>query len=390
LNRNKQQIVFQNGQFISPDGIIEGQKLLYENGKIKLIAKNIPAAGRRIIDLKGDFLSPGLTELHLHGCGRWGFEDMDMTDFRKATEFLLNRGITSVIPTFQWDKKAVGNAVEIIRAYKNAGGPMSIPGIYIEGPFINPVKKGGISKGAVALPSEKLLAEIIETGGGLIRIMTVAPELSGIKNITELLINNNIIPAFGHSDCRLDEAELLYDFCLSRGAQPGMTHICNASSGLSHREPGLAMLPFTRDTYFELNADSIHVADPMLRLMSRGAPISRILLISDALISAGLTADSNDDKTFYYGKEVIPTERGVRSKDDDILSGSASLIPDVIRHFTVATETPIYKAIGTVTQNASRFLGVIGGKIIQGAETDLTVFNEKLELQELFTGSESP
>ena len=385
MNEENRHIIFKNGRFITPGEIIEDQELLCEDGRIKLLDRAIPAVGRRVIDLKGNFLSPGLAELHIHGCGHWGFEDIDLEGFRQAAGFLLERGITAMLPTLQWDRRAVENISKIIRAYRKETGRISIPGIYIEGPFINPDKKGGMNENAVASPSRKLLAEIIEAGGGCIRIMTVAPELPAIHDITDLLIKHNVIPAFGHSNCRLEEAENLYDFYSSRGILPGMTHICNASSAVSHRDPGLAMLPFTRDTFFELNADGVHVADPMLKLLSRGRPSERMLLISDALISAGFESEKTRGKSYrYYGKEVVSTRRGVRSTVGDILSGSAALIPDVIRHYTEATGIGISNAVTAVTKNVYSFLGINGGSITPGARTDLAAFNDKLELQELF------
>jgi len=378
-------ILFKNGRIITPDGTVEGLNLLYNSGRVEQLARDISEKGRRVVDLKGKLIAPGLSELHIHGCSRWGFEDIDLDGFRKAAEFLMGLGITTIIPTFQWDSKAVANAAGIIKAYIHEGGRMNIPGIYIEGPFINPEKKGGISQSALAPPSIDLMNEITKTGNGLIRIMTIAPELPGVDAVLELLIKNNILPAFGHSDCSLSEAENLYDFCISRGVRPGMTHLCNASSPMSHRNPGLAMLPFTRDTYFELNADGVHIDDSMLKLINLAASENRLLLISDALISAGLQPDMQVEEHFtYYGKEIVPTSRGVRSKNEDILSGSASLIPDVICHYSEITGLSIEKTVGTFTHNASGFLGLNSGTITNGSLTDLAVFNEKLELQELF------
>ncbi|MBI9101546.1 MAG: amidohydrolase family protein [Spirochaetales bacterium] len=395
--------VFQNGRVITPEGVLEGVSLLSQNGVIRDIGSELGTTDRKVVDLKGRYLAPGLTELHIHGCGTWGFENIDLDGFKAAASFLMENGITTVLPTFQWDRRSVENIAAIVHAYKKEGGRIKIPGIYIEGPFINPIKKGGISTNSIEPPSLPVLEEVLEAGDGLIRIMTIAPELKGIEKVMDVLINNQIIPSFGHSNASIQETETLNAICSRKKIMPGMTHLFNASSPISHKEPGLAMLPFLGETFYELNADGIHIEESMLRFISRVGVENKMILISDALISAGLLpieVENSDTKNasapaerslamapapyFYYDKEVLPSDRGVRLIEGDILAGSSLLIPEIIHNYCRVTGAPLHKGIRAASATAFEFLGLSGGKIAPGEKTSLAIFDERLNLQEMF------
>ena len=393
----KDSILFTNGRIITPDKILDETDLLISEGRIVEAGKDLPRTGKTVLDLKGNYIAPGMTELHIHGCSLWGFEDIDSVGFRDAADFLLSRGITRAVPTLQWERKSVENLAEIIENYITNGGLIEIPGIYIEGPFINPDKRGGISEEAIALPSPLLAREMVEAGRGLIRIVTLAPELPGAEEIADIFIKANIIPSFGHSNANLNQAEDLFDRCIKHGLRPGMTHMFNASSPLSHRDPGLAMLPFTREVFYELNGDGIHVDGSMLKLMKRTGLEDRMILISDALISAGeeeVSAGQRPQKEIeykYYGRKVIPTGRGVRLADGDILAGSSMLVPDIVKNYIRSTGASLNRTIHSVSGVPASFLGIGGGVIREGSRTGLVILDEDLTPVDTFlAGTSSP
>ena len=130
------------------------------------------------------------------------------------------------------------------------------PGIYVEGPFVNPIKRGGIPLEAISDPDSRLLGRIINLARGRIALMTLAPELPGYREILARLEALGILPCLGHSDCNIDRITL-------PSGRFSITHLFNAMSPISHKEPGLAMLPFLdRRAFVELNPDGATSTKP--------------------------------------------------------------------------------------------------------------------------------
>ncbi len=359
-----------NGKIVLKDSILDGHDIIVDHGIIADIARDRTGyTGFDIIDAEGAYISPGLVEMHIHGCGGYGFDDAENRNIFHILDFLSARGINTFIPTFLPDREKIRRMVRQIKSSDLL--KKKIPGIYIEGPFINKEKKGGIPPEYIHEPDLFLLKQIIRETEGLLKLMTVAPEKKGNREIFDYLKKNGIIPCLGHSDCNLGNV-----FAMDGAGPVGITHLFNAMSGISHKKTGLAMLPFlNRDLFFELNGDGIHVNDDLITICYQQLNRERCILISDAAIAAGLEYG----EYVFYSKQVISDATGVRYKEGNLLMGANMLVDDILKRFIRLTGAPLYEAIRFISYNPCRFLGIDSrrGSIEKGKEADLILLDDE-------------
>ena len=368
-------IIIKNGKVILPERVVEGRCLIIENGIIKgLVGEEYQNDKYRVIDAGGNYVAPGFFDTHIHGAGHAVWENPDLKAFRGICDFLISRGITSFMPTILPNEDYIRSLVKNIDASPEF--KENILGIYIEGPFVNPEKRGGINPKYIRKPDIDYLKKIIDLAEGKLRMMTVAPELEGIDRVIDFLINHDIIPSLGHSLASLDEA-------LSKTRVKNITHLFNAMSGISHKNPGLAALPFIRkDIFTEVNGDGIHIDDRIIKMCYDHLNRDKLIFITDAVISAGLPYG----KYFYdTDKPVISSERGVRYTENDVLIGSSFLIPDVLRHLKKVTGGQWHELVKTVTLNPARLLSADNdkGSIEPGKKADIVIFDDDLRIRKV-------
>ncbi|MFZ2913877.1 MAG: amidohydrolase family protein [Rectinemataceae bacterium] len=311
----------------------------------------------------GLIAAPRLVEMHIHGAGGCGFESLHSgAELRDVADFLERRGIGCFVPTILWDEGAVSNLIRSIEESDLAPG--RIPGIHIEGPFVNSRRKGGIPAHRIAVPDHGLLEKILEVCRGRLKIMTLAPELPGVAGLYVRLREAGVMISLGHSDCTLDTAVL-------PDAPYSITHLFNAMSGIDHRgSGGLANLPFVDGrSWVEMNADGVHVNAACMRLAGMGIAADRLILTSDATAPAGLPYGEYR----YFDRKVRSGADGVRYEDEGTLIGSNKLGGGIISSFIAASGLPPDRAIRAMSANPSAALGLGGGggEIAVGAPADL-------------------
>ena len=363
--------VIENGNLILSDRILRGHSLVVAQGRIRDITTDLaPFRNYETIDAEGGYVSPGFVEIHIHGCGGHSFEEVSENTLPEIHASLYQRGVNTYLPTLQCSEAAIQSLVAAIQAHPEV--QYSIPGIYIEGPFINPEKKGGILERFTRAPDVSYMRHLFELCRGLLKIMTFAPELHGIEEIHAYLVEHNIIPAMGHSNGTLAHARRFAD------QHPAhMTHLFNAMSPVSHQRPGLAMLPFLhREVFYELIGDGIHVAEDCLNLCYQTLRHERCILITDATAPAGLPYG----EYCYYDQAVRSSARGVRYAASETLVGSNALIHQVVKYFATKTCCPLPQAIQFVTLNPAALLGLDHeqGSIAIGKKADLIILDRDL------------
>jgi N-acetylglucosamine-6-phosphate deacetylase len=167
-----------------------------------------------------------------------------------------------------------------------------------------------------------------------------------------------------------------------RGRKLGITHLFNGMSPISHKRSGLAALPFLYgEPFVELNGDGVHVNDETLLLCYTYLDHERLMLISDAVVSAGIPEEQRRQREFtYFGKPVQSGDQGVRYQDSGTLIGSNSLIADVLRHVFQTVKAPLYTVVRCATLNPCRFLGIddMYGSLTPGKKADIVLFDREL------------
>jgi N-acetylglucosamine-6-phosphate deacetylase len=372
--------VIRGARLVLPASILEGASLVVRGGLIDAILDRGEALppDLPVLDAGGAWVGPGLVDLHIHGAGGMAFEEISpdrpaegAAILSRLAAFLAARGVTSFVPTITCRDEAIAG---IAAALELAGlPPATVPGIYVEGPFVDPGHRGGIEAQTIEAFDRGRLEAIIAMARGRLRLMTYAPELEGSGELCRLLEAAGVIPCLGHSGARLPGLAL-------PGGAFSITHLFNAMSPFSHREgeAGLALLPFVDGRPFvELNADGVHVNDEAVLAVRRALDPGRIILISDAAPPAGLAPGRYEMR----GRTLESGARGVRYADSNVLMGSSSLVSGVFRRYLGLTACPVPEAMASASLVPARLLGMAGrrGAIAPGLEAALVIWEGDFE-----------
>ncbi|MFH1214441.1 MAG: amidohydrolase family protein, partial [Candidatus Neomarinimicrobiota bacterium] len=258
--------------------------LLIVDGQIARICQTINDCDAPVVDAVGRVLAPGFIDIHIQGAG--GADVMDSAEALTVISRTLARfGITGFLATTIVKPEIDNRHLAVIaqNVGKDLGGAR-ILGIHLEGPFINPHKRGGIASSALCPPSFQMLNQILEMTNETLRMMTIAPELPGNHEIIQQLTKIGIVASFGHSAANYRETK--------DGLAAGIshvTHIFNAMPALHHREPGPVAAIFESETITaQIISDGIHLHPAIINLLWKNLGKNRCICISDGIQAIGL------------------------------------------------------------------------------------------------------
>jgi len=367
-------LLIKQGKIIVHDSIIEGD-IVINNGKISRIAPTIDAKVQPTLFLGGKFyVSPGLIDLHTHGALGYDFLDASLEGNRKIIDFCSSHGTTYLLATIGTaPTERMLKAAEAIIALKDD----RIGGIYFEGPFLSPERKGAQPEQWLVTPSIDRYRELYAKTKGRMRILALAPELPGAKEIIHQALSDNVIPALAHSNASYEEAMEAID----QGVRH-FTHLYNGMRVFHHRDPGAVAAALLRqEVTVELIADGIHVHPAVLKTVIKLKGIENICLITDSISAAGM----KDGSYFFSGQEII-VERGIaRLATGDSLAGSTLTLDKAIRNL-LEWGVSFPHAIKMASSTPARVLGIqhSKGSITPGKDADLVIFDQDLKVRAVF------
>jgi N-acetylglucosamine-6-phosphate deacetylase len=366
-SREVNSIAIQNGEVVLPDRSIPGGTVVIVGGRIGHAGKRCKTPrGAVEIDACGGYVTPGLIDVHIHGASLVGWETCTRHGLEQVSETLLANGILRFVPTMMADESVLRRMAGLLAT---ASCRTRVPGLYVEGPFVNLQKKGGIQEKYIGPVNMGYLKQLQRIAKGRIRMMTFAPELDGAAELPAAMRSLGILPCVGHSMARADQAEAV---CGRR--QVGCTHLYNAMSGLDHHEPGLAAFALNQgQVYVELNPDGTHVAPELLQVTWRAKPANRIVLISDAVMTAGAEPGIYE----YMNRKIHSTEKGAYYLESGTLVGSTVLLNRGLQRFITFTEAPVHEAVRMASLNPATLLGLgrRAGSLEVGKSADVVVFS---------------
>lgn len=237
-----------------------------------------------------------IIDVHTHGIGGYDTRTAVLDDILKIADIHGSYGVSEIILSIYPAKidlmreliKVVKKAIEKQRSTLNTQNSKlntqsltlsSIIGVHLEGPFLNPEKSGALDKETFIEPTEYHFEKLVEGFEGIVKVITIAPEMKGTPQLIKKMADRGIIVSMGHSNATFAEAEAGYN----AGAK-GITHIFNAMRGFHHREPGLAGFGLLHnDVYIEVIADPYHLDEKTLELIFRIKNPERILIVSDTV-----------------------------------------------------------------------------------------------------------
>jgi N-acetylglucosamine-6-phosphate deacetylase len=354
------------GKEIISDGYIRFDKQITEVGQM---SDFIPEETDVQIEVKGDILIPGFIDVHSHG--GYGIDNMDAAP-DEINEMIhkmsVREGITSYFCTTMsqsYDK--IESALKNITAAA-ATNPV-IQGIHIEGPFIAQDFKGAQDASFIKKPDEEILDKWNELTGGLIRIVTYAPEEAD-KKFEEWCQQNNIVLSAGHSNAVYEQLE--------QSGVTHVTHLYNAQRGLKHREPGVTGFGLMKpEVKAELICDGIHIVPEMVKLAYTVKGSDGIELITDSMRAKGMPEGMSE----LGGQKVYVKDNTARLEDGTIAGSVLSFI-NAFKNIIKFTGASIEDAVQMSSVNQAQEFGLNKKGLLEvGRDADILVLDESCELQ---------
>ena len=352
--------LYKNG-FLAIHGERVEKELLVEDGVIKKIGVNLH--GDEEIDLNGKTVYPKIIEEHSHGGGGIDFTLASVEEMKKLIDFYREQHVGTIFPTLMTDAKEtmLSQIDKIVELSKECP---EVKGIHAEGPFLSHEYKGATPENYIQMPNMEMAKALVEHGKGLLRLVTVSPELENAYEVIEYFISNGIRVNLGHSGATYEQAKKAMDL----GAN-GFTHTFNAMRPIHQHEIGISGLALLSDGYCEAICDGRHLHPTMVQLMLKDKGLDRIILVTDSIMAAGLP-----DGEYRLGANRIKVIDGdARLWDMSSRAGSTLRSFDGVKNFASFTGLPLEKAIVPATENPARYLGLNTGIIEEGRLAEIFV-----------------
>ncbi|HBY56411.1 MAG TPA: N-acetylglucosamine-6-phosphate deacetylase [Candidatus Atribacteria bacterium] len=380
IKKNRRTVILQGTLFTSFRSF-EGE-IMIEKGKIiSIIDSNNKEnlsffQNAEIIEAQDKYVMPGFIDLHVHGGGGADVMDGEYEAIRKVAATHARFGTTAFLPTtLTMPKDKIIKSLQSIKEAKLKGtGTAAILGIHLEGPYINPEKKGAQNEEGIMPLSKNEFLELNQASGYLIRLVTLAPEMPGAIDFIRWLHRKNIIISAGHTNVTYQKMQEAIQVGLTH-----VTHLFNAMRGLHHREPGIvgAALSDSRLTV-EVIADGIHIHPIILKMIYQMKGSEKIVLVTDAIRAACLEEGNYD----LGGKEVIVV-RGQAKLGDGTLAGSVLTKNQAVHNMVAQAGISLLEAVQMSTYNPAKCLGTEyrKGSLEPGKDADIVILNQDFEVE---------
>ncbi|MFZ2362671.1 MAG: N-acetylglucosamine-6-phosphate deacetylase [Anaerolineae bacterium] len=365
-----------NATIYTPTQRIDPAAVLIEGGRIAAVgpAEHVycpPDA--QVIDAAGLLLAPGFIDLQFNGGFGQDFT-ADPSAIWPVAAQLPQYGVTAFLPTIitaPLEKSAAGRRV--VTEGRPAGYRGATPlGLHIEGPFLNPAKKGAHNPNYLRLPTLEAVADWSPQNG--VRLATLAPELPGALEVVEALSRRGVLVSAGHSMATYDQAVAGFDAGVRYG-----THLFNAMPSLLHRDPGLpgALLTDERVTV-GLIADGVHTHPAMVKLVWQALGPMRLNLVTDAMAALGMPPGQH-----LLGDYVVTVDGETCRLADGTLAGSILSMDQALRNLLAFTGCMLEEALQTITTTPARAIGLDHerGQVAPGFVADLILLSPDLHVR---------
>lgn len=362
--------------------IIKGGKVFQEDGSFleqalyindhRLVDKAEYQDDGKVIDAEGLLVLPGLVDIHSHGAAGEDFSDGNPEGLKKILQYEKRCGITSYCPTsMTFPKERLRQIFASIKGAQTEEGA-KVVGINMEGPFLDPAKKGAHVEEWIAAPDAAFVRELNQEVDGLVRLVTLAPNMEGAEEFIKEM-HEEVCISLGHTAADYD--------CASGAMKLGahhVTHLYNAMQPFGHRAPGLIGAAMDDpECMVELICDGYHIHPSAIRAAFRLFGPERVILISDSMRATGM-----ENGTYELGgQEVTVKDRKAVLKDGTLAGSATNLFGCMCK--AIEFGVPVDQAIFAATRNPARSIGIYDrtGSVHTGKEADILLLTENFELK---------
>jgi len=370
-----------HARVITPEAEIPDGTVVIAEGRIVQADERPPPEGIDVRDLRGLIVAPGFIDLHVHGGGGFSLVDGDAAQLRVYARWAASRGVTSFLVTLVPDMRermldVIDSAVAAMGAPFDGARPL---GINLEGPFLNPLSCGALKSNVLRPADVDELRDHLLAARGLLRLMTIAPELPDADAVIAEAVDAGVVVALGHSDATYEEARRAFSHGVGH-----VTHCFNAMRPFHHRDPGCVGAALSSaDVTCELIADGVHVHPAAMEMLLRLKGVEKTVLVSDGIALAGV-----GDGTFELQGERIEVKGGAARRENGTLAGSLAPLDQMVRNAAAWLPVRVAGAIRMATLNPASVIGLAGwkGKVASGYDADLVVLSSSLQVEMTFVG----
>jgi len=376
--------IFLKGRIVTPNGVSSSKKVLaIEDGNISFIGEDdsmFVGPDYQIFDFGPNYICPGFIDMHVHGYAGADVMECSGGALETMSRELARRGTTSFLATTMSAPRE--EIVRVIRnisvSGQNSSRGAQLLGCHLEGPFLNHAKRGAHQAKHLRLPNILELRHYIDAGNGCIKMMSIAPELTGAMEVIKMARETGIVVSLAHSDASFHQVEEACGVGLEH-----VTHAFNAMAGLHHRDPGTAgAILSMKQLSVDVIPDGHHVHPSVVKILVRSKGVDQVSAISDCIKAGGM----GDGEYQFAGQKVI-VQDGLAHLVDGTLAGSTISLSEGLKVLVEKVGLSLEEAVKMVSLNPARILGLHDRGVLEyGKRADIVVLNNHFNVMMTIVG----
>jgi N-acetylglucosamine-6-phosphate deacetylase len=369
-------LVVQADRLALPDGIRGPGFVAIEGARITAIGEGTHA--HPDLEVTGGTIVPGFVDLQINGAAGCDFLAPTEAGLEAAHAHLLQTGTVSYLPTLvSAPDDRLRHALAFFADRTRRQTTPRILGVHLEGPFLSPARPGAHRPEYLRSPSVDWIAGLIEEFPGVVRLVTLAPELDGADAVIDYLTSRGIAVAAGHTDATYAQAMAAFEHGVRL-----VTHLFNAMRPYHHREPGVVGAALWHpDVACSIIADGVHLHPAVIEHVLTVKGPERTILVTDAASVVGASAPA-----CTLGGRPVRVLDGAPRLDDGTLAGSLLTMDQAVRN--AAEVGGLDSAVRMASTTPSRLLGLDQGALRPGYRADLVLLDRDLRVTASVVGGQ--
>ncbi len=359
--------VYRDGKFVVGD-------VLCEDALIAQIGKDLDAADAKVIDAGGMRLAPGFVDVHTHGAAGVDVNAADEAGLRRIAAFFATQGVTAfnasvLTDTPETTEKCLGAIANVM---SDRGRGAQLLGAHLEGPFLAKEYKGAMPEYLLREGDENLLRAYQNKFPGVIRYITVSPEVRGVVDMIGK-ISHDVVVAIGHSGADYDTSME----AIRRGARC-VTHTFNAMRLFHQHQPAIMGAALESDCWCEAICDGRHLHPGTVRMLLKCKGWDKVIAITDSIMAAGLP-----DGNYKLGvNDVVVKDGDAVLASNGVRAGSTLTLAQALKNIVKFTERPVQDVLPLMTINPAKALRMDDrkGTLEVGKDADMVLLDDDLNV----------